>query len=89
MLLSYNNLDRPSRDKNMSENDRLTSQREALQTRLEVERQRIVERHERQIEGIKGRMDSEIRSLERRHEAQLVQMEKAAKLMPATPSTTH
>ena len=80
---------RSGRYKNMSENDRFASQREALQTRLEVERQRIVERHERQIEGIKGRMDSEIRSLERRHEAQLVQMEKAAKLMPETPSTTH
>lgn len=89
MLSSYNNLVRPSRDNDMSENDRLASQRKALQTRLEVERRRIVERHDRQIEGIKGRMDSEIRSLERRHDAQLVQMEKAAKMMPETPETKH
>ena len=73
----------------MSENDRFASQREALQTRLEVERQRIVERHERQIEGIKERMDNEIRLLERRHEAQLVQMEKAAKSMPEAPNKTY
>ena len=80
---------RPVKGKNMSENVRLLSQRKALQTRLEVERQRIVERHERQIEGIKKRMDDEIRSLERRHEVQLSQMEKLVKSMPEASNKTY